>query len=105
MTNIDIHALATTTNTPANPSHSDHYVTVAALRAALNGLPDNAVVILAEDAEGNGFSPLSLPIGYAWYRPESTWAGELASIGPDADGDVYEPDGSELVAVVLDPVN
>lgn len=33
-------------------------ITVAKLRAMLAEMPDNAVVVLASDAEGNEFSPM-----------------------------------------------
>ncbi|MFI7073531.1 hypothetical protein [Micromonospora sediminicola] len=101
----DLNELTRATNTPTNPHTSEHHITVAGLRGILAGLPDDAVIVLAKDAEGNGFSPLSGPVGVYWYRPESTWAGEVHPIGEDADGDVYEPDGDELIAVVLDPTN
>jgi len=105
MTAPNIHELARTTNTSANPHTTEHDITVAQLRHILADMPDEAVVVLAKDGEGNDFSPLSGPVGVHWYRPESTWAGEVYPIGEDADGEVYEPDGDEVIAVVLDPVN
>lgn len=104
MSELDIHELARTTNTPTNPHTSEHHVTVAQLRDMLTDLPDEAVIVLAKDGEGNDFSPLSGPLGVHWYRPESTWAGEVHPIGEDA-GEVYEPDGNELIAVALYPAN
>jgi hypothetical protein len=71
----------------------------------LDGLPDEAIVILAKDGEGNSYSPLSAPVEAVWYTPESTWSGYVHEIGPDSDDETYEPDGSELLAVVLDPIN
>lgn len=55
------------------------------------GLPDDAVVIIARDSEGNGFSPLADRCSDAIYRAESSYSGELeywdeddcADAGPD----------------------
>jgi hypothetical protein len=101
----DYDNLARTTNAASNPHHREYHITVAQFRDLLADQPDDAIVVLSKDAEGNGFSPLSAPLGSAWYVPESTWSGEVFPIGPDADGDIYEPDGQELFAVVLDPIN
>lgn len=92
-------------NKPTNPLRQPYYISVAQLRAMLADLPDEAIVVLSKDAEGNGYSPLSSPVEAVWYVPESTWAGDVYPIGPDSDDETYEPDGSELLAVVLDPIN
>jgi hypothetical protein len=54
------------------------HMTLAELRtalAALNHLPDDTLVVLAKDAEGNGFSPL-VETEHAMYLAETTWSGE-----------------------------
>lgn len=57
-------------------------VTVRALREALAELPDENLVVLAKDPEGNGFSPLAIisfdPKGDGIiYRAETTSSGEI----------------------------
>lgn len=89
-----------------------HVVTAGALRQALEGVPDDMPVILQKDAEGNGYSPLSSVdvTGYV-YEPDTTWSGEVYSVGPDDsedpdedDPDAYVPeDGTPIV--LLGPVN
>ena len=65
-------------------------VTIGLLIAALQALPPAARVILAKDAEGNGFSPLNLAEGpdvsLGTYIPDSTWSGEFQTgdVAPDA---------------------
>lgn len=68
-------------------------MTLAELRAQLaklDHLPDDTIVVLAKDAEGNGHSPLdSAEEGMYW--AETTWSGEhylteekrLAKTDPD----------------------
>jgi hypothetical protein len=50
------------------------------LREILAELPENSLVVLAKDGEGNGFSPLS---GYSdedrYLAEEGDWQGELVS--------------------------
>lgn len=98
-------------NVDLRPADVGHMVTVAQLRAALANFPDDAYVVLAKDPEGNGYSPLSInsddtpSVEAVWYLPECTWAGEVAPIGPDGDGDIHEPRPGDLIAVCLDPVN
>ena len=104
----DLGALALQYNT-ANPNRSEHHVTVAQLREALADVPDEAIVVLAKDAEGNDFSPLTLGhlsrLRAGWYVPDSTYSGDMYDFGENEYGETYEPDGSELVAVTLDPTN
>jgi len=52
-------------------------MTLAQLREALAALdlPDDTLVVLAKDAEGNGHSPL-VEAEHAMYLAESTWSGE-----------------------------
>ncbi|MFD0053031.1 hypothetical protein ACFVHR_04805 [Streptomyces sp. NPDC127168] len=85
---------------------------LADLRAALSNLdhlPDDTLVVLAKDAEGNGFSPL-VEVEHAMYRAETTWSGErylteeqrLAEAEPD---DWSEAPDDAVPAVFLWPVN
>jgi hypothetical protein len=67
-------------------------MTVRELIAQLSTFPEDALVVLSEDAEGNGFSPLS-DLSAEVYEAETTWSGELS----DSD---EEPN-----SVVLWPVN
>lgn len=79
---------------------NDGYVRVGVLRSALDGLPDDMLVVLSKDGEGNGFSPLA-EVEHeptTGYIAESTWAGEV----PHPDD--YE-DGDGVPCVVLWPTN
>jgi len=69
---------------------------VKGLRKLLEGLPEEHLVILAKDGEGNNFSPLSPGILITEYVPESTWSGTIR--------DTDEP-GFKQNAVVLWPIN
>ncbi|MFI9154502.1 hypothetical protein [Streptomyces sp. NPDC053367] len=85
---------------------------LADLRAALANLghlPDDTIVVLAKDAEGNGFSPLA-EAEDAMYWAETTWSGERylteeqrrAEANPD---DWSEAPDDAVRAVFLWPVN
>jgi len=87
-------------------------MTLAELRrqlTELSHLPDSTLVVLAEDAEGNGFSPLVEAIP-GMYLAETTWSGEhypteeqrLAEDDPDEYS--AAPDGA-VSAVFLWPTN
>lgn len=57
------------------------YLRAGALRAALDGLPDDMLVVLAKDSEGNRYSPLAdAELGRS-YQPDTTWSGELVTEG------------------------
>lgn len=84
-------------------------LTVADLQAALATLPSDTLVVLAKDAEGNGFSPLvsALP---AMYAAETTWSGEWYPTEEqrlaEDDPDDYSPAPDNAVpALFLWPVN
>jgi len=49
---------------------------VSELRKRLERYPDDFMVILAKDEEGNRFSPLA-DEGGGLYVPETTWFGEI----------------------------
>jgi hypothetical protein len=86
-------------------------MTLAELREALAALdlPDDTLVVLAKDAEGNGHSPL-VEAEHAMYLAESTWSGEryltdeqrLAETDPDEWSEA--PDDA-VPAVFLWPTN
>lgn len=71
--------------------------------ARRHGLPDDAVVIIAKDSEGNDFSPLADADHDCAYRPESTYSGDVEHY--DEDNVEDEPDPrtwSEWYADALD---
>lgn len=83
---------------------------VRELRKALADLPDDMVVVMACDAEGNGFSPL-VEIAESMYHAETEYSGEtyptpeeVADASNHFDEDDEAPDGAVRV-VTLWPVN
>jgi hypothetical protein len=86
-------------------------VTLAELRAQLDALnlPDDTLVVLAKDTEGNGFSP-AVEAEHAMYLADTTWSGEhyiteeqrLAETDPD---DWSEAPEDAVHAVFLWPTN
>ena len=48
------------------------------LKKVLEDLPDDLLVIMSKDGEGNGFSPLS-DIGVYLYKENNSWSGEIDS--------------------------
>lgn len=84
---------------------------VRELRELLAGAGDDDEVVLAKDAEGNGYSPLAG--GWAaLYVPESTWSGDVYLRELDAEDreqgyteeDLYDGEDGQL-AFVLTPTN
>jgi hypothetical protein len=87
-------------------------MTLAELRRQLlelQHLPDTTLVVLAKDAEGNGFSPAVEAIP-GMYLAETTWSGEHYQTEeqrlsePDPDEYSAAPDDAVL-AVFLWPTN
>lgn len=84
-------------------------MTAGELRQVLANYPDSTRIVLAKDAEGNGYSPL-YEVVVAMYAAETTWSGEyflrererLAQEDPD-DWDPAPDDAVE--ALFLWPVN
>lgn len=84
---------------------------VGELREVLKDLPDDTLVVMSKDGEGNSYSPLS---GH-WnghYIPETTWWGELWSEEDERDFDPHLPEDAEVPvpaeavpAIVLWPTN
>ena len=86
-------------------------MTLAELRAQLAALnlPNDTIVILAKDAEGNGFSPLEATES-CMYAADTTWSGDrylteeqrLAKEEPD---DWFQAPDDAVPAVFLWPTN
>jgi hypothetical protein len=75
-------------------------MTVKELKATLEEYDDDDLVVLSRDSEGNGYSPLSQH-GGAWYRPDTTWSGDLL----DDDEDEPDTESGDVHTVVLWPRN
>ncbi len=86
-------------------------MTTKELIAKLKKCPQDAVVVMSRDAEGNGYSPLADVDPDCVYRAESTWHGEIWSTGWSADDACMDSDEWEEHkkttprAVVLEPTN
>ncbi|MEV7975382.1 hypothetical protein [Streptomyces sp. NPDC086519] len=86
-------------------------MTLAELRAQLDALnlPDDTIVILAKDAEGNGHSPL-VEVDPGMYLADASWSGErylteaqrMAETDPD---DWSQAPDDAVPAVFLWPTN
>lgn len=75
-------------------------------------VPGNTIIVLAEDADGTGFSPLTNHLGVhlAMYQPKSAWSGTHYMREADrvllSDADEYAPAPKDAVqAVFLWPRN
>lgn len=75
-------------------------ITVGALRALLEDLPDDMHVVLAADGEGNSFGPLSEVDNDFVHERGAEWEGSLHDT-TQAD---YEADEDDVPVVVLWPV-
>jgi len=63
------------------------------LKDLLEGLPDDMMVVLSSDGEGNSFSPLSGYWDEGYYIPDSTWSGDVRSLEDmedEHDEDYYD---------------
>ena len=63
---------------------------VKELKEQIANLPDDMEVVLQKDAEGNGYSPLSGADPDAVYIPDSTWSGDVFSIGLHIADDEFD---------------
>lgn len=86
-------------------------MTIDELRKHLDDLdlPGDTPVVLAKDAEGNGFSPL-VEAEVAMYAAESTWSGdrympEEERLAEDDPDDYAEAPDDAVRAVFLWPTN
>lgn len=88
-------------------------VTVKKLREQLADLPDDALVVIAKDPEGNGYSPLA-SIGYddegdgVLYEAYNTYSGEITYHEDRVDGEFGpdDPDADHVArCIVLSPIN
>lgn len=89
-------------------------MTVDELRQFLVDLPDDMIVVMSSDSEGNSYSPLAGGSTDYRYLADSTWSGSL--VNPDdpddyddffySDDDDYEDYEDESVpCLVLWPTN
>lgn len=88
---------------------TNSYMRVGALRALLEPLADNLLVVLSRDGEGNGYSPLAdhSDPNDTLYHADTTWMGEISHPSQaeeeEEDGWGYSDEG--VPALVLWPVN
>lgn len=99
---------------PSDRRIASSAMTVGQLRAALAELPDEMLIVMASDAEGNEHRVLAAA-GECLFEPDSSWSGEtyntperLAELvaGPggwNAEDDAAPEDAIRVV--VLEPVN
>jgi hypothetical protein len=85
-------------------------MTVLELKQIIESLPNDMVVILQKDAEGNGYSPLSCADTDCVYIPDSTWSGDVYDTKWTADDACMEDEEWKSVlekprALVLCPIN
>ena len=85
-------------------------MTVKELKKEIADLPDDMVVILQKDAEGNGFSSLEDVDPNCIYVENSTWSGDVYSPDWSADDACMDDDEWEEIKkkpryLVLAPVN
>jgi hypothetical protein len=80
------------------------------LKKVLEGIPDDTIIVLQKDSEGNGYSPLAGADNEAVYIPDTTWSGEVTPTnGKASDWDMTEEEYKELQSkprcLVLWPIN
>jgi hypothetical protein len=81
--------------------NAEYYVRVGKLRSALEDLPEDMLVVMSKDSEGNRYSPLA-DLEKMYYYPDNSWSGEVRH--PDEVDE--EPNDEECVeAIVLWPTN
>jgi hypothetical protein len=87
------------------PDPRTYMTTVKELIEILSDLPDDSVVVLQRDSEGNGYSPLAGGEA-AKYRPENTYSGEVPCQEDIEGGEYEEEDVAKMLdCVVLWPIN
>lgn len=102
MTNEELRQLAETWN-PRAGARVRHGVTVGQLRELLAGYPDELVVVVAEDPEGNEFDLLSSRMGVSWYVADGDCAGEIFDLTPGEEDDPFVPGPGDVPALVIGP--
>lgn len=81
------------------------------LKKIIAKIDDDLEIILQKDGEGNGYSPLAVVDGKAIYIPNSTWSGDVYSLGWSAEDACMENSEWEKFktsnprCVVLAPIN
>lgn len=85
-------------------------MTVKELKEALINLPDEMEVVLQNDSEGNGYSPLAGADPDAVYIADSTWSGDVYSMKWTANDacmsdEEWEEIKSKPRTLILYPVN
>jgi hypothetical protein len=51
-------------------------MTVKELKKLLRNVPDDAIVVMSQDSEGNDYSPLA-NVEKLYYKEETSWRGEV----------------------------
>ena len=76
-------------------------MTVGELKEMLKDEPDDYLVVLSKDSEGNRFSPLYIP-STGMYEPETEWSGDVIDQewAEEEGGTEYKEN-----AVILWPMN
>ncbi len=74
-------------------------MTKAELIEALADVPDDALVVMSRDSEGNGYSPLA-NVYSCRYDAVTTWRGEV-----DHPDEPFDPPTRGVIAVGFWPVN
>ena len=76
-------------------------ITVSELKLMIKDLPDNYVVILQSDGEGNNYSPLKwIDSEDCIYEPENKWSGTVFDI---TEQEEYTEES--VPCIVLYPIN
>ena len=84
-------------------------ITVKELKAVLEDLPEDTLVVIQKDAEGSDYSPCAAADGDAVYVAQTTWRGIVYSLDYSAkDACMSEEKWSEVKALprclVLAPI-
>lgn len=74
-----------------DPYDFSRTIEVGELRRLLAGYPDDMPVVLAEDPEGNGYSPLA-SFELVMYEPESPWSGQTYPTPEDLAERIADPE-------------
>lgn len=83
---------------------NDEDVTVKVLRDWLLLFPDETLVIMSRDSEGNGFSPLAA-IELGKYVADSTYSGDFYQNSIIGNEEYNQPEESAIEAICLWPTN